>query len=50
MAIPFYSDIDLNGNEIKNSITENLMEAPTNPTTGQQYFNTADNKLYYYNG
>ena len=50
MAIPFYSDIDLNGNEIKNSITENLEQAPSNPTTGQQYFNTTDNKLYYYNG
>ena len=50
MAIPFYSDIDLNGNEIKNSITENLVQAPSNPTTGQQYFNTTDNKLYYYNG
>ena len=50
MAIPFYSDIDLNGNEIKNSITENLAQAPSNPTTGQQYFNTTDNKLYYYNG
>ena len=50
MAIPFYSDIDLNGNEIKNSITENLVQAPSNPSTGQQYYNTTDNKLYYYNG
>lgn len=50
MAIPFYSDIDLNGNEIKNSIIENLAQAPTNPTSGQQYYNTQDNKLYYYNG
>lgn len=38
MAIPFYSDIDLNGNEIKNSITENLTQAPSNPTTRTTIF------------
>lgn len=50
MSIPFYDNIDLNGNEVRNYKIENLTEAPSNPTKGQQYFNTADNKLYYYNG
>ena len=50
MAIPFYSNIDLNGNELQNYKVQNLDQAPTNPTTGQQYYNTTDNKLYYYNG
>ena len=50
MAIPFYSNIDLNGNELQNYKVQNLNQAPTNPTTGQQYYNTTDNKLYYYNG
>lgn len=50
MAIPFYSNIDLNGNELQNYKVQNLDQAPTDPTTGQQYYNTTDNKLYYYNG
>lgn len=50
MSIPFYSDIDLNNNKIKNFTVDTLDQAPTNPNKGQQYYNTADNKLYYYNG
>lgn len=49
-SIPFYSDIDLNNNKIKNFTVDTLDQAPTNPNKGQQYYNTADNKLYYYNG
>ena len=50
MSIPFYNDIDLKGNTLKNYKVENLTEAPTNPVKGQQYFNVNDNKLYYYDG
>lgn len=50
MAIPFYSDIDLNNNKIKNFTVDTLDQAPTNPNKGQQYYNTTDNKLYYWNG
>lgn len=49
-SIPFYNDIDLNNNKIKNFTVDTLDQAPTNPNKGQQYYNTADNKLYYYNG
>ena len=50
MAIPFYSDIDLNNNKIKNFTVDTLDQAPNNPNKGQQYYNTTDNKLYYWNG
>ena len=50
MAIPFYSDIDLNNNKIKNFTVDTLDQAPTNPNKGQQYYDTTDNKLYYWNG
>lgn len=44
------SDIDMNKNQIQNSVTHNLSQAPSNPVKGQTYFNTSDNTLYYYNG
>ena len=50
MAIPFYSDIDLNGNEIQNYKIQSLTQAPENPLPGQQYYNNSDNTLYYFNG
>jgi hypothetical protein len=46
----FYRSIDLQNNEIKNVIIENLSTEPSDPRSGQIYYNTNDNNLYLYNG
>ena len=43
-------DLNLNKNEIQNVVIQNLSTAPSNPRTGQIYFNTTDNNIYRYNG
>ena len=43
-------DYDFSQNEVQNAVIQNLASAPANPKAGQQYFNTADNKLYVYDG
>lgn len=43
-------DYDFSQNEVQNAVIQNLATAPANPKAGQQYFNTADNKLYVYDG
>jgi len=43
-------DQDFNGNEIQNAVIQNLATAPSNPKTGQEYFNTTDNQKYIWNG
>lgn len=43
-------DLNLNKNEIQNAVIQNLSTAPSNPRTGQIYFNTTDNNIYRYNG
>lgn len=50
MSQSVLTNLDLNQNQIENAAVHNLSEAPTNPVKGQQYFNTTDNKLYYYDG
>ena len=42
--------LDMNQNEIQNAVVQNLASAPSNPKAGQEYFNTADSKLYIYDG
>lgn len=42
--------IDLKQNELQNARVQNLATAPANPVEGQQYYNTADHVLYWYNG
>jgi len=42
--------LDLAGNQIVNAILELKSTPPANPKQGQQYVNTTDNKLYYYDG
>lgn len=49
MAKKFLVPIDMNGLEIQNFLVHNLAAAPTG-ANGRIYFNTADKKLYYYNG
>lgn len=51
MAVRKYSaHINLQQNELQNSVIQNLSTAPSNPKAGQQYYNTTDNTLYVYNG
>jgi len=45
-----FRDLDLQKNQIKNIVIDNLSSVPSNPTTGLIYYNTTDNKLYAYDG
>lgn len=44
------SNIDLGQNELQNTAIQRLATAPGSPVKGQIYFNTASNRLFYYNG
>lgn len=46
----FLVNIDLNQNGIQNVSLQKLTTAPSNPTKGQVYYNTVDNRSYYWNG
>ncbi|CAG7581574.1 MAG: capsid decoration protein [uncultured marine phage] len=46
----FLVDIDLNQNELQYPKIHNLASAPAGPTSGQVYFNTTDDKLFYWDG
>ena len=43
-------DLNLNKNELQNVAIQNLASAPSNPISGQIYFNTTDKKLYIFDG
>lgn len=42
--------LDFSHNELINAVFQNLAVAPKNPKPGQQYYNTTDNEMYFYNG
>ena len=46
----FLVNIDLNQNEIQNVSLQKLAIAPSNPTKGQVYYNTVDNRSFCWNG
>jgi len=50
MAKKFLTNLDLAKNQILNVALQNLATAPSSPVSGQIYFNTADARIYFWDG